>query len=138
MLFRSIGDASHELRTPLTVIKGYVELLGRPNGLDSDGRTRAMDRLATEIGRMERLIADLLFLAEIGEKSAVLDETVNLSDVVRIQITDLKLLDPHRVVEDSITPDTYLTGSIAHVQQLISNIFSNIRRHTPTDAPVYV
>lgn len=133
-----IGDASHELRTPLTVIKGYVELLGRPDGLDFEGRTRAMDRLGTEIGRMERLIADLLFLAEIGEKSAALDETVNLSDIVRIQITDLKLLDPHRVVEDSITPDTYLTGSVAHIQQLISNLFSNIRRHTPSDAHVYV
>ena len=96
-----IGDASHELRTPLTVIKGYVELLARSEQLDGDGKKRAIDRLTTEIGRMERLISDLLFLAELGERQGSLEDAVNVSDLLRIQLTDLKLLDPGREIEDS-------------------------------------
>ena len=133
-----VGDASHELRTPLTVIKGYVELLGRADELEPEGRKRALDRLGSEIARMERLISDLLLLAEIGEqRRSALEDAINLSDLLRIQLTDLKLLEPHRVIEDSITPEVFIVGSLAHVQQLVSNIFSNIRRHTPSDAPIY-
>lgn len=133
-----IGDASHELRTPLTVIKGYVELLNRGETLDDQGRARALERLGTEIGRMERLISDLLLLAEIGEQKSAHDDAINLSDILRIHITDLKLLEPERVIEDSITPEVFIVGSLAHIQQLIANIFSNIRRHTPKGAPLYV
>ena len=133
-----VGDASHELRTPLTVIKGYVELLGRSDGLEAQARARAIERLGSEIYRMERLISDLLLLAEIGEQqNSAHDDAVNLSDLLRIQITDLKLLDPARKVEDSITPEVFIVGSLAHIQQLVANIFSNIRRHTPNDAAVY-
>lgn len=133
-----IGDASHELRTPLTVIKGYVELLGHPESMEADARERALERLGSEISRMERLIGDLLLLAEIGEKERILDDAVNLSDILRIQLTDLKLLEPKRSVEESVTPEVFILGSLSHIQQLIANIFSNIRRHTPSDAPVIV
>ena len=133
-----VGDASHELRTPLTVIKGYVELLSRSEPLDADARKRAIERLGSEIARMERLISDLLLLAEIGEQQrSKMEDAVNLSDIVRIQITDLKLLDPKRKIEDSITPEVFIVGSLPHIQQLIANIFSNIRRHTPETAGVY-
>lgn len=132
-----IGDASHELRTPLTVIKGYVELLARSEQLDGDGKKRAIDRLTNEIGRMERLISDLLFLAEIGERQSQLDDAVNISDLLRIQLTDLKLLEPSREIEDAITPEVFIIGNLPHMQQLLANIFSNIRRHTPQDSPIY-
>ncbi len=133
-----VGDASHELRTPLTVIKGYVELLSRSDGLEPDARKRAIERLGSEIARMERLISDLLLLAEIGEQQKNrADDAINLSDVLRIHLTDLKLLDPQRTIEDSITPEVFIAGSLPHIQQLIANIFSNIRRHTLETAPVY-
>lgn len=134
-----VGDASHELRTPLTVIKGYVELLGSSGDLAPDARMRALERLGSEIHRMERLISDLLLLAEIGEaQKSRSDDAVNMSDVVRIHITDLKLLEPHRTIEDSITPEVFILGSLPHIQQLVANIFSNIRRHTSENAPIYV
>jgi signal transduction histidine kinase len=133
-----IGDASHELRTPLTVIKGYVELLGQRDSLGADAQQRALERLSSEISRMELLIGDLLLLAEIGEHHRATDDAVNLSDLLRIQLTDLRLLEPHRAIEDSVTPEVFILGSLPHIQQLVANIFSNIRRHTPPDAPVSV
>ena len=133
-----LGDASHELRTPLTVIKGYVELLSKAQLVEPEQSARAYSRLASEIERMETLIRDLLLLAELGQKTAEFNEEVNLSELVDTQVNDLKILDPQRLVEGLIDGDIYLNGSRLHLQQMLANAFGNIRRHTPTDAPVQI
>ncbi len=133
-----LGDASHELRTPLTVIKGYVELLSKAQLVEPEQSARAYSRLTSEIERMETLIRDLLLLAELGQKTAEFNEEVNLSELVDTQVNDLKILDPQRLVEGLIDGDIYLNGSRLHLQQMLANAFGNIRRHTPTDAPVQI
>ena len=133
-----LGDASHELRTPLTVIKGYVELLSKAQLVDPEQSARAYSRLTSEIERMEILIRDLLLLAELGQKTPEFSEEVNLSELVLTQVNDLKVLDPNRVVDSSIDGEIYLNGSRLHLQQMLANAFGNIRRHTPTDAPVQI
>src|ERR1035437_10471032 len=74
-----IGDASHELRTPLTVIKGYAELLSNTQVTDEQ-RLRALDRVQREVGRMDVLVNDLLFLAEVNEVPVLEGTSVNLRD----------------------------------------------------------
>jgi len=133
-----LGDASHELRTPLTVIKGYVELLSKAQLVEPEQSARAYSRLTSEIERMETLIRDLLLLAELGQKTAEFNEEVNLSELVDTQVNDLKTLDPQRLVEGLIDGDIHLNGSRLHLQQMLANAFGNIRRHTPTDAPVQI
>jgi len=133
-----LGDASHELRTPLTVIKGYVELLSKAQLVEPEQSARAYSRLTSEIERMEILIRDLLLLAELGQKTAEFNEEVNLSELLHTQVNDLKTLDSQRLVETLINDDIYLNGSRLHLQQMLANAFGNIRRHTPTDAPVQI
>lgn len=133
-----LGDASHELRTPLTVIKGYVELLSKAQLVDPEQSARAYSRLTSEIERMEILIRDLLLLAELGQKTPEFSEEVNLSELVLTQVNDLKVLDPNRAVDSLISEEIYLNGSRLHLQQMLANAFGNIRRHTPSDAPVQI
>lgn len=133
-----LGDASHELRTPLTVIKGYVELLSKAQLVDSEQSTRAYSRLTSEIERMEILIRDLLLLAELGQKTPEFNKEINFSELVDAQVNDLKILDPQRLVETLIDDDIYLNGSRLHLEQMLANAFGNIRRHTPSDAPVQI
>ena len=133
-----LGDASHELRTPLTVIKGYVELLSKAQLVDPEQSARAYSRLTSEIERMEILIRDLLLLAELGQKTPEFSEEVNLSELVLMQINDLKVLDPNRMIESLIDGEIYLDGSRLHLQQMLANAFGNIRRHTPPDTPVHI
>ena len=75
---RFIGDASHELRTPLTVIKGYSEMLQNVS-ISDDQKQRAADRVEREVDRMDALIGDLLFLAEINETPFVQGALMDLS-----------------------------------------------------------
>ena len=61
-----IADASHELRTPFAVLRGELELAGRP------GRTRAdlaaaVHSAAEEAARLARITDDLLLLARSDE-----------------------------------------------------------------------
>ncbi|MFM5952410.1 MAG: sensor histidine kinase [Micrococcales bacterium] len=132
-----MGDASHELRTPLTVIKGYSELL-QQQGADAEFRNKALPRMLSEVARMEQLINDLLLLAELGEKQLGERDRIDLTRIVGEFVEDLKTLQPKRVVTVKIAKNLKVMGSGAHLHQLLSNLFGNLRKHTPIDAEVRV
>ena len=134
---RFIGDASHELRTPLTVIKGYSEML--QNGSISDEqRQRAADRVEREVDRMDALIGDLLFLAEINESPFVQGSLVNLSDFATTAIFNFKADNPQRVVTSEIENDVNIIAPEDFLHRMITNAFTNIQRYTPSEAPVQI
>ena len=63
---RFVADASHELRTPLTTIRTNLELLRRAGDtLEPADREEAMADALAEIGRLSRLVGDLLTLARV-------------------------------------------------------------------------
>lgn len=132
-----LGDASHELRTPLTVIKGYVELLSGKAMTDPEKRSRAFQRVGSEIVRMETLISDLLFLAEFGNIPDHEFTRIDLSELLRSHLADFATLNNGREIETHIQDRVIINGS-THVARLLSNIFANITRHTPPDAPVRI
>ena len=132
-----MGDASHELRTPLTVIKGYAELM-QQQGADQAFRDKALTRMLSETTRMEQLINDLLLLAELGEKQVGERDRIDLSQIVGEFVEDLKALQPKRTVSAKIAKNLKMMGSGAHLHQLLSNLFGNLRKHTPDDAEVSV
>jgi signal transduction histidine kinase len=57
-----VADASHELRTPLAVLRGELELAGRP-GRSREELAAAVHSAATEAERLSRITSDLLLLA---------------------------------------------------------------------------
>lgn len=133
-----LGDASHELRTPLTVVKGYVELLAGPAMSDPEKRTRAFERVGSEIVRMESLISDLLFLAEFGDVPNQEFSTVDISEILRSHLVDFSTLNRSRKIDSDIEDDLKIQGSAAHLARLMTNILANISRHTPPDASVRI
>ena len=133
-----LGDASHELRTPLTVIKGYLELLERPNALEGEQRDRAVTRMRSEAERMELLVNDLLLLAEIGSTSHEDFSDVDLTGLLRVAGDDLRMLQPQRAVTTNIQAGVVVRAVPSHLQRAVANVMANVRRHTPEDAPVNI
>lgn len=133
-----LGDASHELRTPLTVIKGYVELLSKNQITDPVKSAEYYERVGHEIERMQALIHDLLLIAELEDRSVREPEIINFSREVSHMSNDLKALQPSRQIETSIEPGILINLSHNYAQQMLANIFSNLRRHTPEDAQVVI
>jgi signal transduction histidine kinase len=58
-----IADASHELRTPLTVLSSATELLDQHRSEPLSVNGELFDDVRHEIGRLQRLVDDLLTLA---------------------------------------------------------------------------
>jgi two-component system, OmpR family, sensor kinase len=65
-----LDDASHEFRAPLTVIRGHLDLLEMED--DPDERASTTEIIVNEIGRMNRMVEDLLTLAR-AERPGFLD-----------------------------------------------------------------
>ena len=131
-----LGDASHELRTPLTVIKGYVELARRSE--DTAKVQGYLEKSSNEIFRMESIIKDLLFLAEVGESREPAHNPVNLDLIIKGHIEVIQALNPQRTVEYLSIEDSVIYSDQALMDRMLGNLFSNIRRHTPEGAPVRV
>ena len=131
-----LGDASHELRTPLTVIKGYVDLARRSE--DPKKMQGYLEKSSNEIFRMESIIKDLLFLAEVGEESEPVRESVDVEALFEAHLEVLRALQAERKIEFTSSGEATVFADSKLIDRMIGNLFSNIRRHTPSDAPVRV
>jgi signal transduction histidine kinase len=128
-----IGDASHELKTPLTVVRGYSELL-----IDNpEFSQKYAKRINEESLRMTKIIDQLLRIAALDESRFSESTSINVAESLESQIEDMRALQPSRMV--TFTADQLIINAPFDLfETLISNIFANIRRHTPADAPINV
>jgi two-component system OmpR family sensor kinase len=137
-LRRFVADAAHELRTPLTSLRGYAELyrqgaLATPDAVDS-----AMGRIEAESRRMGRLVDDLLLLARMDQQRGLEMAPVDIGEVVTEAVTDFEVVEPARPVTVEQAGDSTVIGDRNRLRQVIDNLLSNVRTHTPAETPVHV
>jgi signal transduction histidine kinase len=120
---RFVSDASHELRTPLTAIRGQLEVLARdPDPGAADVRRVEAVALA-ELGRVERLVADLLALARLDE----LQEPRLTGIEVETLLAELAAADPARP-ELGALPSGTVEADSDLIAQVVRNLLANARR----------
>ena len=103
-----------------------------------EDRERALLRIDTEVKRMESLINDLLLTAELSESTHLDFSECDLTELLATHIQDFKVLSPAHEVTSLIEDGVKIQGSIDHLERLIQNIFSNIRRHTSDEVDVKI
>jgi two-component system OmpR family sensor kinase len=136
-LRRFIADASHELRTPLAAVRAYAELFGRGAEKRPKDLARAMTGIGRESERMSALVSDLLLLARINEGRPLARERVQLERVLEEAVETARAVEPKRPIELKSTP-AVVRGDTDRLRQVIDNLLSNARAHTPAEAPVRV
>lgn len=137
-----VADASHELRTPLASIRGYAELVRRlPEDLPDDA-LRAMARVESEARRMTGLVEDMLLLARLDAGRDLEREEVDLSAIAVDAVADAHAAGPdHRWrldLEEEPAHPTVVLGDDARLRQVLTNLVSNARVHTPAGTTVVV
>ncbi|MDJ0340525.1 HAMP domain-containing sensor histidine kinase [Streptomyces sp. H10-C2] len=130
-----LADASHELRTPLACVRGYLQLYEK-GMLDPDEKDRALRRVSAEAVRMSRLVDELLALARLEDRPALAPRPVDLSQLVRDGVADLAMQQPQRPIALVVPDGVEVLGDEPQLRQIIGNLLSNIRVHTPADSPV--
>jgi signal transduction histidine kinase len=131
------ADASHELRTPLTTIRGYAELY-RQGALGPDQLPNAMRRIEQEAQRMSTLVAELLELARLDRMSSLDLTETDLAGLVRDAVADAVAVEPERPVRAEAPPHLLAVVDEARIRQVLANLLSNVRAHTPVTTPVAV
>jgi two-component system OmpR family sensor kinase len=134
-----VADASHELRTPLAAIRGYAELTRRVDAALPPDVVYAMSRVESESARMTVLVEDLLLLARLDAGRPLDDEPVDLVRLVVDAVSDAYVAGPEyrwslQLPESGVT----VSGAAAGLQQVIGNLLTNARTHTPAGTSVIV
>ncbi|WP_209560272.1 HAMP domain-containing sensor histidine kinase [Frigoribacterium sp. PvP032] len=134
-----VADASHELRTPLASVRGYAELTRRMGAGLPDDVVYAMGRIESESLRMTSLVEDLLLLARLDEGRDIVVADVDLTRVVLDAVNDAAVADPAHDV-DVVLPDepVVVPGDAMRLHQIVANLLTNSRTHTPEGTPVHV
>jgi two-component system OmpR family sensor kinase len=124
-----VADASHELRTPLTIIRGQIEVLAaQPD--PSREEVRRVERLVQgEIGRISRLIDDLLLLAKSEHRQFLRIEQLDLVSYIGELWAGVTLLAP-RDFQLGPLPDGVLAADPDRLAQALHNLLANAIAHT--------
>lgn len=132
-------DASHELRTPLAAIQGYAELT-RQDSADLPPTTEyALARIEAEARRMTGLVGDLLLLTRLGEGQDLETDDVDLADLVVDAVNDIAVSAPeHHWVSRLPEEPVWVRGDRARLHQVLGNLLTNARMHTPPGVTVAI
>lgn len=128
---RFVADVSHELRTPLTAVRAYAELFDRGARDRPEDLARAMHGIALETDRMHELVEELLLLAELDEGRPLAVADVDLSEVVVDAMAAARAVSPDWPVSLRVADVIVVRGDAARLRQVVDNLLSNVRAHTP-------
>jgi two-component system, OmpR family, sensor kinase len=133
------ADASHELRTPLAAIRGYAELARRYPGTLPDEVAHALSRVESESARMSTLVDDLLLLARLDAGRPLELGPVDLTRLAIDAASDARAAGPDHRWQLELPDDPVLvTGDENRLRQVLANLLSNARLHTPAGTTVTV
>jgi signal transduction histidine kinase len=127
-------SVSHELRTPLTAIRGHVEALREGLADDPEVREQSLDVIASEAGRLERLVGDVLDLAKLdARRFTVLTEEVDMAQLLERAYTVFGDEARRRGIDyrAEVASRPVIVSDGDRVLQIVSNLIDNAFRWTP-------
>jgi two-component system, OmpR family, sensor kinase len=130
-----VADASHELRTPLTVIRGQLELLASQENPSVEEVRRVQRLVLAEIGRITRLVDDLLLLANTEQTEFLRLEAIDLPSFVSGLWDGVSLLAERRYELGPIPAGT-LQADPDRLTQALRNLLGNAIEHTSEDVGI--
>jgi PAS domain S-box-containing protein len=136
-----IATVSHELRTPLTSIIGYLELLGTgPDQLSAEdaGYVEVVGRNAI---RLQHMVEDLLFLAQLDAGSFSLD--LGDADLVELAGEAIEAARPAAEAKNLILTLEHdqpacVSADANRIGQALDNLISNAIKFTPEGGKVHL
>ncbi|HSK94338.1 MAG TPA: ATP-binding protein [Candidatus Angelobacter sp.] len=138
-----LSIVSHELRTPLTSIQGYSQLLEGRMRAELAGDSKEMAHLRvirSQVGRMRRLVDDLLDVSRIDRRGGVSIEPVDfdLADDLREAVARVAREHPDREIRLSAPDSMRVHVDRDRVGQVVSNLLENAMKYSPDGGPVRV
>ncbi|MDT4937809.1 MAG: hypothetical protein QOG80_1480 [Pseudonocardiales bacterium] len=131
-----VGDAAHELRSPLASLRVQLEVaqrLGPEHDLNA-----LVDDVLVDVGRLDRLVEDLLAMARLNESGGALPrrERVDVADLVT------SLVSTYGAARVPVTIGTVLPATVMGdpdgLRRVAVNLIDNAVRYARTEVVVSV
>jgi len=131
-------DVAHELKTPLNNLIGKAQVtLVRERSKEQ--YREVLESSVEELERMDRIVSDMLFLAQASHASPALKlEQLSLGSEANRVCEYLEVLAEEAGVATTVTGDAIVLGNRLMVQRAISNLLSNALRHSNTGSTVEI
>ncbi|MDR1265283.1 MAG: HAMP domain-containing histidine kinase [Propionibacteriaceae bacterium] len=138
---RLLGDLAHEMRTPLSTLDAYLEAIG--DGVEqADAETLALLRMQT--ARLERLASDISLVTRVEEGQVSLHKQLLLVVDLVLRQCQAQASQFHEAgleLSWDVPPrlrDVRVEGDEDRLGQVLGNLLSNARQHTPAGGAVKV
>ena len=129
-----IATVSHELKNPLTAISGYLEMLDGEATLNGTSRA-AVDAMGRGVGRLSRVIEDLLLLSKVGDPHhGIIPTDVDLKRVVDdvVDLVSVTARQKQLAIEVDVPGGPVAArGDAVEIDRLVANLVSNAVKYTP-------
>lgn len=125
-----IYSVSHDLRAPIRVVEGFARILKEDYGrfLDRIGNDHT-DRILAAAARMNSMIDSLLALSRL-QSQPLKRQPVDLSQLTRYVLEDLRSNEPEREVEIHIEPGLVIQGDPTLMRIAIENLVGNAWKYS--------
>ncbi len=136
-----IATVSHELRTPLTSIIGYLELLGTGPDQLSEENSGYIEVVGRNAIRLQRMVEDLLFLAQLDAGSFSLDlGDANLVELAGEAIEAARPAAEAKKLNITLEHDqsALVNADANRIGQALDNLISNAIKFTPEGGKVHL
>ena len=136
-----ISLVSHELRTPLTSVVGYVDLIVEDDLESRDDTLAYLEVVKRNAERLQRLVGDLLFCAQMDAgRFSILEEPLALGVVLTDAMAAARpAAEAAGVTLELDLPELpQLNGDRARLAQVVDNLVSNAIKFTPGGGTVTV
>jgi len=129
-----IYTVSHDLRAPIRVVEGFARILKEDYGrfLDRIGNDHT-DRILAAAARMNSMIDSLLALSRL-QSQPIKRQPVDLSQLTRYVLEDLKSNEPEREADIHIEPGLVIQGDPTLMRIAIENLVGNAWKYSGQSA----
>ncbi|OZU89107.1 two-component sensor histidine kinase [Virgibacillus indicus] len=127
-----LASISHELRTPLTYIKGYADVISRPN-IPEKKKGEYIDIIREETEQLTELIRNLFELAKMDQNKFVIHrEKIVLGELIHSLAGRIRPAFAEKNITFSVScpEDTIVYVDTERFQQVLLNILDNARKHS--------
>ena len=124
-----VANASHELRTPLAAVTGFIDTLRGHARDDEKARAEFLEIMSVQVGRMRRLIDDLLSLSRIEQNEHVPPvDRIALADILKEAASGLMPLarsEAIAIMVEAAPGAGVIIGARDELIQLFQNLIQN-------------
>ncbi|MDE3074101.1 MAG: HAMP domain-containing protein [Chloroflexota bacterium] len=129
-----VADTSHELRNPLLAIQTNLDVIDRV--ADAEARAECLREAKNQLGRMSRLVSDLLLLAQVERGLVIELRPVDMRQLLQSVADEARRRANGQTIELSAAEPAEILGDAERLRQILSNLIDNAFKHTPANGSI--